>query len=92
MEFNQNGPSKNAKNTTKITAAVRHCGLVVLAPAWDGTGCEFDSWQCLIYIPCSLSLRLLGFSGYIWLDTKIVLKKKIERLPFVEDFPVCPVS
>ena len=39
---------------------VRHCGLVVSTPAWDGTGCEFDSWQCRIYIPCSLSLRLLG--------------------------------
>ena len=37
-----------------------HCGLVISAPAWDGTGCEFDSWQCRIYIPCSLSLRLLG--------------------------------
>ena len=35
-------------------------GLVVSAPAWDGTGREFDSWQCRIYIPCSLSLRLLG--------------------------------
>ena len=30
----------------------RHCGLVVSAPAF-GTGCEFDSWQCRIYIPCS---------------------------------------
>ena len=39
---------------------IRHCGLVVSAPAWEGTGCEFDSWQCRIYIPCSLSLRLLG--------------------------------
>ena len=39
---------------------VRHCGPVVSAPAWNGTGCEFDSWQCRIYIPCSLSLRLLG--------------------------------
>ena len=29
----------------------RHCGLVGSAPAWDGTGCEFDSWQCRIYIP-----------------------------------------
>ena len=38
----------------------RHYGLVGSAPAWDGTGCEFDSWQCRIYIPCSLSLRLLG--------------------------------
>ena len=34
-------------------------GLVGSAPAWDGKGCEFDSWQCRIYIPCSLSLRLL---------------------------------
>ena len=24
----------------------------------DGTGCEFDSCQCRIYIPCSLNLRL----------------------------------
>ena len=39
---------------------IRHCGLVGSAPAWDGTGCEFDSWQCRIYIPCSLNLRLLG--------------------------------
>ena len=57
---------------------IRHCGLVVSTPAWDETGCEFDSWQCRIYIPCSLSLRLLGslswFYGYIWLDTKIGMK------------------
>ena len=33
---------------------------MVSAPACDGTGCEFDSWQCRIYILCSLSLRLLG--------------------------------
>ena len=39
---------------------VCHCGLVGSPPAWDGTGCEFDSWQCQIYIPCSLSLWLLG--------------------------------
>ena len=38
----------------------KNCGLVVSTPAWDGTGCEFDSWQCRIYIQCSLSLRLLG--------------------------------
>ena len=62
---------------TQIT--IRHYGLVVSAPAWDGTGCEFDSWQCRIYIPCSLSLRLLKYprvSGYVWLDTKIVFLKK----------------
>ena len=28
-----------------------HCGLVVSTPAWYRTGCEFDSWQCPIYIP-----------------------------------------
>ena len=41
---------------------------------------ERERWQCRIYIPCSLSLRLLGYlrvSGYIWLDTKIVLKKRM---------------
>ena len=68
------------KSQMDRSSKFRHCGLVVSAPAWDGTGCEFDSWQCRIYIPCSLSLRLLGslrvFSGYIWLETKIVLKKQ----------------
>ena len=34
--------------------------IVVSAPAWDETGCEFDCWQCRIYIRCSLSLRSLG--------------------------------
>ena len=45
-----------------LTYAVRHCGLVVSAPAWDGTG-----WvRFLACCPCSLSLRLLGsYSGYI---------------------------
>ena len=49
-----------------IIIIIRHCGLVVSAPAWDGTGCEFDSWQCRIYIPCSLSLRLLGSLRGSW--------------------------
>ena len=60
-----------------------HCGLVVSAPAWDGTGCEFDSWQCRIYIPCSLSLRLLGSLrgslGTYGLTTKIVFKKTTKK-------------
>ena len=59
--------------------SVRHCGLVVSAPAWDGTGCEFDSWQCRIYIPCSLNLRLLGSLrgslGTCGLTQKLCLKK-----------------
>ena len=52
-------------------------------PAWDGTGCEFDSWQCRIYIPCSLSLRLLGSLrgslGTYGLTQKLCLKE-IERI------------
>ena len=57
-----------------------HCGLVGSAPAWDRTGCEFDSWQCRIYtypmfIEPTITWVSSGFSGYIWLDTKIVLKK-----------------
>ena len=56
-----------------------HCGLVVSTPTWDGTGCEFDSWQCRIYIPCSLSLRLLGSLwgslGTYGLTQKLCLKK-----------------
>ena len=44
----------------QISYQVRHIGLVVSFPACDETGREFDSWQCRIYIPCSLSLRLLG--------------------------------
>ena len=49
------------------TVVVRHCGLLGSAPAWDGTGCEFDSWQCRIYIPCALSLYdYLGPCGVLW--------------------------
>ena len=58
-------------------------GLVVSAPAWDGTDCEFDSWQCRIYIPCSLSLRLLGSLrgslGTYDLTQKIVLKMETDN-------------
>ena len=62
-----------------LRGSVGHCGPVGSAPAWDGTGCEFDSWECRIYIPCSIEPMITwvpwGFSGYIWLDTKIVLAK-----------------
>ena len=37
------------------------------APTWGGSGCGFDSWQCQIYIPCSLSHDYLDPFGYIWL-------------------------
>ena len=60
-----------------------HCGLVGSAPALDGTGCEFDFWQFRIYIPCSLSLRLLGsLQGSLdtyGLTQKLCLKKKRQR-------------
>ena len=60
---------------------VRHCGLVGSAPAWDGTDCEFDSWQCRMFTEPTITWVPSGFSGYIlWLDTKIVFKKPI-RLP-----------
>ena len=40
---------------------------------------QFESWQFRIYIQCSLRPTITwvpsGFSGYIWLDTKIVFKK-----------------
>ena len=65
------------------TITVRHCGLVVSAPAWDGTGCEFDSWQCRIYIPCSLSLRLLGSLRGSWVHMawhKNCVKKNISTI------------
>ena len=62
----------------------QNCGLVVSAPAWDGTGCEFDSWQCRIYIPCSLSLRLLGSLrgslGTNGLTQKLCRKNKLKKL------------
>ena len=51
------------------TLSNRHYGLVVSAPAWDGTGFEFDSWQCHWAYDYS---GPSGFSGYIWLHTKIV--------------------
>ena len=40
---------------------VRHCGLVESARTWDGTGCEFDSWQCQIYI-------MFNHGAYDYLD------------------------
>ena len=66
-----------------VIKTVRHCGLVGSAPAWDGTGCEFDSWQCRTYIPCSLSLGLLGSLrgslGTYGLTQKLCLKKEEKK-------------
>ena len=76
----------------------RHCGLVGSAHTLDGTGCEFNSWQCNcncqpnianeseasvgyisypIFIEPTITLVPSGFFGYIWLDTKTVLKKEL---------------
>ena len=81
-------PSESIFTSRVVTPNRLALHIEASASAWDGTGCEFDSWQCRIYIPCSLSLRLLGspsgFSGYIWLDTKIVLKKKKHRCGFCQ--------
>ena len=50
---------------------IRHSGLVRSAPAWDGTGCEFDSWQCRICIILYIShvhwaYDYLGPFGVLW--------------------------
>ena len=51
--------------------------LVESACTWNGTGCEFDSWQCRIYISTPMFIEPTitcdpsGFSGYIWLDKKL---------------------
>ena len=75
--------SNVANNTWPMKTYVRHCGLAVSAPIWDGTGCEFDSWQCriYIYIPFSLSLWLLGSLrgslGAYGLTQKLCWKNKL---------------
>ena len=57
------------------------CGLMGSVQTWDGTGCEFDSWQCRIYIIShvhiepSITWVPTGFSGYLRLDTKNCVKK-----------------
>ena len=54
---------------------------MVSAPDWDGTGCDFDFWQCRIYIPCSQRLRLLGSLqgslGTYGLTQKLWKKKRL---------------
>ena len=69
---------ENGRRLTEISGEpgkARHSGLVGLVPAWDGTGWEFDSLQCRIYIPCSLSIGfLLGSLGTYGLTQKLCLK------------------
>ena len=51
----------------------------VIKCPYTGSGCEFDSWQCRIYVPCSLTLRLLGSLrgslGTYGLTQKLCFKK-----------------
>ena len=67
----------------KIYKTVRHCGLVVSAPAWDGTGCEFRFLAVSDIYPMFIEPTIIWvpsvFSGYIWLDTKTVKKKKMKN-------------
>ena len=60
---------------------VRHCGLVVSAPAWDRLWVRFlvvsDSYP--MFIEPTITWVPSGFSGYIWLDTKILLTKKKKK-------------
>ena len=54
------------------------------------TGCEFNSWQCRIYIPCSLSLRLLGslwgsLGWYMAWHTNCVKKKSLSNITLLSD-------
>ena len=64
-------------------------GPVGSTPAWDGTGCEFDSWQCRIYIPCSLSLRLFGsLRGSLVTYGLTQNKKNVYIYSWQRNFPV----
>ena len=78
-----------------ICSSVRHCGLVVSAPACYGTGCEFDFLAVSDIYPMFIEPTITwvpsGFSGYIWLDTKIVLKKvsELERVSRYDLVKLC---
>ena len=64
-----------------------HCCLLEFARTWDGTGCKFDSGQCPMFIEPTITRVPLGFPGYIWVDTKIVLKKNKFIRHFEEKIP-----
>ena len=49
------------------------------ALTWDKTSCEFDSWQCRIYIPCSLSPSGVTTPGQLWAMTRLPFG--LPRLP-----------
>ena len=57
-----------------------HCGLVVLAPAigWNRLWVRFLAVSDIypMFIEPTITWVSSGFSGYIWLDTKIVLNKQ----------------
>ena len=57
-----------AEDGKRRRIVARHCGLVESARTWDGTGCEFDSWQCRIYIISHVhqAYDYLGPFGILW--------------------------
>ena len=62
---------------SRKTIRADHCSLVRSAPsAWDSSGASsrYDSHCSLSFHQHYLKVPS-GFSGYIWLDTKIVLKR-----------------
>ena len=67
-------------SNTRFYFYVRHCGLVGSAGAWDGTGLSSipGSVRYISHVHKAYDYPPVpsGFYGYIWLDTKIVLKKR----------------
>ena len=64
---------KCSKFSTDIPCIIRHCALVGSARTWDGFLAVSDIYP--MSIEPTITWFPSGFSGYIWLDTKIVLKK-----------------
>ena len=61
---------------------VRHCGLAVSAPAWDGTGCEFDSWQCRIYILGVLWVHMAWHKNCVEKKEESATAEEVSRFQF----------
>ena len=69
-KFSNMKSTQHSSGTNLISnyITVRHCGLVGSAGTWDGTGCEFDFWQCQIYIVSNnhRAYDYLGPFGVLW--------------------------
>ena len=59
--------------------ALSSCGLLELAHTWDGKGCEFDSWQCRIYIISHVhkAYDYLSFFRVLWVHNTYDLIQKL---------------